>query len=87
MGSCFEFKGTNLLVSDSYFSSNSGYFGGAIFIFGDENTAANCLFERSIFTKNLADFGGSFGFSIRLHYLNIIVTNCYFFENLATGLD
>lgn len=70
---------------ESYFTNNSGYNGGSVYIFGDEESAANCLIEKNVFNQNFAYLGGAIGFSIRLKNLHLKIKNCYFHHNLASG--
>ena len=87
-GGILYFQGANLYINQSFFSENTGFKGGAIFISEYAyDITQNIIISESYFKANRGNTGGVIDFPLTLVSLNAVMIFCIFNGNIAKSIE
>lgn len=88
LGAAVYFGGVNLFINKSYFSGNTGFKGGALYLTSYIlDIKQNVLISECIFNKNRGNVGGAINFSINLKIIDIAIIWCIFKNNIGKSFN
>lgn len=87
LGASIFFAGVDLFLKQSFFSGNTGFKGGSVYVTSCSlDIKQNVLISESIFEKNRGNVGGAINFSVNLKIIDVTIILSIFKENNGKSL-
>ena len=88
LGASIFFAGVDLLLKQSFFSGNTGFKGGSVYVTSCSlDIKQNVLITECLFKKNRGNVGGAINFSVNLKFINAVVAYTVFVSNIGKSIQ